>query len=136
MVMSAVSLFSEAKVIPFPFLRDVIAYLIAVVYVMIIVMGNGSINLWQSIMCLLIYAFYVLFVIASRIAITQYENFKKRRESTSTSTSINDEDGGEDSDEDVVGGWKNGKAPLFETQINKISDLNDELKREIIADQK
>lgn len=135
MVMSAVSLFSDAKVIPFPFLRDVIAYLISVIYVMVIVMGNGSINLWQSIMCLVIYALYVLFVILSRTVITQYEKFKKRRRDRNHAMSINEEDEVSD-EEDVGGGWRSGKAPLFETQINKISDLTDELKKEIIEEQK
>nr|CAG4716577.1 unnamed protein product [Naegleria fowleri] len=129
MVMSAVSLFSNAKVIPFPFLRDCIAYLISVSYVMFMVIFNGSINLWQSIICLLIYASYVSFVILSRTFITCYQKYKKK-------IPLNDNEYDSDEVQDGGDGWKIGKAPNFEMQINKISDLNEIVKKEIIEGQK
>ncbi|KAG2382510.1 hypothetical protein C9374_005090 [Naegleria lovaniensis] len=133
MVMSAVSLFSNAKVIPFPFLRDSIAYLISVSYVMFMVIFNGSINLWQSIVCLLIYGSYVSFVILSRTLITCYQRYKRKNKNIGV---INDDEYDSDEVQDGGDGWKIGKAPNFEMQINKISDLNEFVKKEIIEEQK
>jgi len=138
MVMSAVSIFSNAKVLPFPFLRDVIAYLIAVGYVMTVVF-IGEINLWQSIMCLVIYASYVMFVVFSRLFITLYKKWKKKLKKTHKDHGVNaetvDENSSSDdlSDEEVGGGWKVGLKPNFETQINKISEMSEEMKQNLLS---
>ncbi|KAG2383068.1 hypothetical protein C9374_004405 [Naegleria lovaniensis] len=68
----------EAKVSAFPFLRDVITYLISVTFVFVIVMVDGSINLWQSISFLAIYVAYVVFVIGSKLALNMKHKIQKK----------------------------------------------------------
>ncbi|KAL9651694.1 hypothetical protein ABK040_009309 [Willaertia magna] len=153
-IMSAVTLFSDAKVLTFPFLRDAIAYLIAVSYVMIIVF-IGEITLWQSIICLGIYLLYVIFVISSRLIIVFYKRRKakqqlekkslikkKRKENygTDNTTSINEREEDffiEESDEEVNVGWKAELElePNFNIPIDKLSDITDDLKKEIVKKQ-
>jgi sodium/potassium/calcium exchanger 6 len=65
-VMAAVILFSDTKVDGLPFLRDIIVYFMSVVFVFIVYMTK-EFQLWQALVCLGVYCFYVLVVIIMRI---------------------------------------------------------------------
>lgn len=60
-VMAACTLLADVHVTPSSFLRDVGIYTASVVFVLIVCL-SGQIVLWQSLLCLLIYAGYVLLV--------------------------------------------------------------------------
>lgn len=53
-VMAGVSLVSDVSVDPIPFIRDIIVYLITIVYFFVICL-TGKMYLWQSILCLVLY---------------------------------------------------------------------------------
>ncbi|KAF0981004.1 hypothetical protein FDP41_012792 [Naegleria fowleri] len=121
----------EAKVSAFPFLRDVITYLISVTFVFVIILVDGSINLWQSISFLAIYVAYVVFVIGSKLAMNRIQN-RKQKIQEKRRCLINNEDPcllSEDSSFDEAdsssSGWKEGKQPTL--RFSKVEDIPDKV---------
>nr|CAG4717757.1 unnamed protein product [Naegleria fowleri] len=145
----------EAKVSAFPFLRDVITYLISVTFVFVIILVDGSINLWQSISFLAIYVAYVVFVIGSKLAMNRIQNRKqkiqeKRRclinnedpcvvcDSTDNEKQsliqeqyytkydeLLSEDSSFDEADSSSSGWKEGKQPTL--RFSKVEDIPDKV---------
>ena len=60
-VVALCTLLAPVYVNPISFLRDVIVYFVAVVFVLIVCL-TGEFKLWQSLVCLLIYFAYVVLV--------------------------------------------------------------------------
>ncbi len=62
-----------------PFIRDASIYLLSVVFIFIVVLVTGEIALWQAVVCLLFYAFYVSTVVLNKYGFLLFRWIQKKR---------------------------------------------------------
>ncbi|EFC40332.1 predicted protein [Naegleria gruberi] len=115
----------DATVSAFPFLRDVITYLIGVLFVFLIVIFQGSINLWQSITFLVIYFLYVSFVIGCKF----YNDYKNRKKKNQQEDQQDKDDANEEEEESNSSGWLEGKKPIL--QCKNIDEIPENVKKQL-----